>query len=784
MQYAGWNSYRLSKAALICTLLFGWATGGLFAGEGTVGRERGPRLVRLHTTSRELIGVLERLGVDIASIGRDYVDILLKPGTFGGVEGMIPARLRGAVSVEVLSEDPEAELRARFEGKADAGAYHTYEETKALLKRWEQEYPSIAKVVKIGTSVEGRDILALKISDDAASDEGEPGFLVVGLHHSREWISVEVPLALARTLLEGYGGDERITGLVNEREIWIVPVMNPDGLVYSQTRYRMWRKNRRKNPDGSYGVDPNRNYEYHWGEAGASSYPGSDTYRGPSAASEPEVQAIENFARTHPNLKCSVSYHSYGQLILWPWSYTSDEAPDDAILGRIAKGMAALNGYTPEQSSDLYPASGDFDDFMYGVCGLASFTIELGTSFIPDESRIEEICARNVKALLWLIENQAEPFPPLLHTPPATAAGPGPHEMVVKFNKKHHPDIIPFGLKMVWKDPSGATHEAAMEADENGETFKASLATPQPGTYEYHFEMAPTHGATLRLPEKGEFELKVVDTMYIVIDDDRGGHAEKYYVEALEACDVAARVVDRSRGLPSLAELKAADGVIWVCGAASSGTLKDDDRKLLTEYLEGGGVLMVSGQDIGYELKQNEFMKKWLKAAYKADKAKAERIVTEDGAEFVYIPTDGIEQSYPDVLEPLDGARAFAEYRDSSGKDAGCAVVAVDAPTYRLLYCGIGVEGLNGADQRASFMKKALEWLGKRSELPLMALVTATAPAGNSDAATLEYRAGVLAERLQEGVIPPSAAASILGKAAGSSPLARKLLGLLKGMER
>jgi carboxypeptidase T len=299
-------------------------------------------------------------------------------------------------------------------GPADAGLYHTYEELTQELQQFETDFPQLAHVVDLGQSIEKRSILAIKISDNVASDENEPQILFVGGHHAREWISVDVPLLLVKYLLNEYAQNNNIQNLVNSGEIWIIPLLNPDGHNYSVKTDRMWRKNRRKNSDGSYGVDLNRNYGYEWGGPGSSGSTYSETYRGTKPFSEPETGIIRDFENTH-NFRAMISYHNFSQLVLYPWGYTYESAPDEAQMKLLAKIMADsifnVHGkkYTPEQSSNLYLASGDATDWLYGESQAPSFTIELrpkssSPGFALPESEIQATFEENLPAALFLIE--------------------------------------------------------------------------------------------------------------------------------------------------------------------------------------------------------------------------------------------------------------------------------------------------------------------------------------------------------------------------------------------
>ena len=299
-------------------------------------------------------------------------------------------------------------------GPSDAGLYHTYGELQAELLELAARFPGLAKVSVVGKSVEQRDILAIKISDDVDIEEAEPSVLLVGGHHAREWISVDVPFLLAKYLLENYQSSGRVKSLVDHGEIWVIPLLNPDGHQYSVISDRLWRKNRAKNGDGTFGVDLNRNYSYQWGGPGSSGDTFSETYRGPRAFSEPESRALRDLS-VNRQFTALISYHNYSQLVLFPWGYTNAPAPDKAVLAHLATTMADSilqvhnNNYTPQQSSDLYLASGDATDWLYSTSQVPAFTIELrprsaNPGFVLPESEIQATFEENLPAALFMIQ--------------------------------------------------------------------------------------------------------------------------------------------------------------------------------------------------------------------------------------------------------------------------------------------------------------------------------------------------------------------------------------------
>ena len=341
-------------------------------------------------------------------VGPNYADIIILP------EEVEALRSRGC-QLEILEENIDDQLK-EYREKGNLGVYRSVVQVEELLQSYQASHPEITKLESIGTSWEDRNIWALKISDNPEEDENEPACLFMGAHHAREWIAYEAPLALIDTLLAGYGSDETITTLINEREIWIVPIVNPDGVNHSQTEYSMWRKNRRNNSEtvkwwgsgSKFGVDLNRNYAYAWGNTGASDYTGSDVYHGPNPFSEPESSAIRDLA-LRENFTTSISFHSYSELVLYPFGYAYDVPNEkDPIFKELAEGMAEFSGYTPQNSADLYPAAGDSEDWLYGEAGVFSFTFELGTRFVPSDNQVPKICKDNVGSSIWLLERAAD----------------------------------------------------------------------------------------------------------------------------------------------------------------------------------------------------------------------------------------------------------------------------------------------------------------------------------------------------------------------------------------
>lgn len=316
--------------------------------------------------------------------------------------------------VAVTVPDLEAAYAARALGP-NFGAFHTYSEATAFLDSIALAFPSITTdKFSLGTSVEGRPIWAIKVSDNPDVDEDEGEVLFDGCTHAREVMTVEMTLDYLDYLASSYGTDPLATFLVDNREIWFVPVVNPDGYVYNETTNPagggMWRKNRRNNGDGTFGVDLNRNYSYQWGGLGSSPVTSDDTYRGPAPNSEPEVQAMEAFIDSR-ELATHQSFHSVAAMVLFPWGYdASVHAPDDSLLRAIASVMASEPGYQYGQPGEiLYNASGVAFDWSYGETTnhpkILGYTTEIGGSgFWPAESEIAGLLAENLSAHLYLTQ--------------------------------------------------------------------------------------------------------------------------------------------------------------------------------------------------------------------------------------------------------------------------------------------------------------------------------------------------------------------------------------------
>jgi carboxypeptidase T len=314
---------------------------------------------------------------------------------------------------ESFMQDSKIDYSVDGFGYGSMGGYYTFAEIVANLDSMYAQYPNlITPKFSIGSSQQSRTIWAAKISDNPNVNENEPAVGFDALVHAREPQSMATMMYYMWYLLQNYDTSPAIKYLVDNREIYFVPCFNPDGYEYNRTTNPngggMWRKNRRNNGDGSYGVDLNRNFGYQWGydNSGSSPIPGDETYRGPSAFSEPECQAIRDLA-IQKNYKTHFNMHTYGGYILYPWGYIDLETPDSSAYREFAALLTSESGYAYGSGSQLlgYNSNGSIRDWMYGEQTLKGktfgYTIEIGDDFWPTQAEIFPIAQQNLSTMLY-----------------------------------------------------------------------------------------------------------------------------------------------------------------------------------------------------------------------------------------------------------------------------------------------------------------------------------------------------------------------------------------------
>ncbi len=364
-----------------------------------------PMLVRVGARSYdELARAIQFKGSSIEIAGKvagESYDLLLDRADLGVVQA-------SGLGYEVVFDDWDTYKLAH---QLDA-FYCSYDSLKNIMRSWAATYPSLCKLDSIGPTYEGRMLYMVKISDNVEVDEDEPEVLLDALHHSREWVAPQAARHFCDTLLSNYASDPTFRNFVDNTEIWVIPVVNPDGYAYDYPGQRSWRLNRQPFST-SIGCDVNRDYNGYcagtpgsgWGSLSSGSRsthrPGDETFMGGRGEWAYEIDAMARFFRTR-NFVADISLHSYSELVLWPMG-DGTLAPDNTTfisLGqRTAAQMSRLSGgtYTPEQTTGLYPVAGGSIDWMYGwahwVGGFPclSYVFELGTSFYQNLSQVDAI---------------------------------------------------------------------------------------------------------------------------------------------------------------------------------------------------------------------------------------------------------------------------------------------------------------------------------------------------------------------------------------------------------
>ncbi|MFH8470021.1 M14 family zinc carboxypeptidase [Streptomyces sp. NPDC017991] len=400
-----------------------------------------------------------------ADVTKEQVPLLLAAGQDGHeLSERVPQK--GTADVEVYLTDKQADqledqgvdlaehklsakARARVAAAGD-GVFRPYSGSgnlKEEIVRTGQQNPNLTKVVSIGKTLQGQDILAVKLSKGAkkTKDGAKPSVLYMSNQHAREWITPEMTRRLLHHYLDNYGKDRRITKLVDSTELWFVLSANPDGYdwTFEAEGDRQWRKNVRDvNGDGALtvgdGVDLNRNFAYKWGydDEGSSPYPTSQTYRGASPGSEPETKAIDAFER-RIGFEYGINYHSAAELLLYGVGWqVATPSPDDVLYKSLAgtPENSAIPGYHPQVSSELYTTNGEADGHASNVNGTAMFTPEMSTcqtvsnlypddpwnaadcasvfTFPDDEKLIQDEFVKNIPFALSVAEAAAKPDRP------------------------------------------------------------------------------------------------------------------------------------------------------------------------------------------------------------------------------------------------------------------------------------------------------------------------------------------------------------------------------------
>ncbi|KAM4543975.1 carboxypeptidase B [Fundulus diaphanus] len=325
---------------------------------------------------------------------------------------------QSGMEYEILIED----VQSAVDGQADSGPsprahsytkYNTWSEIEAWINSIASSNPSLVSKQVIGNTYEGRSMTLLKLGKSSTSTKPAI-FMDCGIH-AREWIAPAFCQWFVKEALATYGSDSEMTNLLNNMDVYVLPVFNVDGYVFTHTNNRMWRKTRSKKSGSScIGADPNRNFDAGWCTIGASSNPCSDTFCGHTPESEIEAKNVADFIRKNKSaIKAYITVHSYSQLLLFPYSYSYNLAADHSELMSVARGATAaltsLYGtrYTSGPgATTIYPAAGGSDDWAYDLGIKYSYTFELRDTgyygFLLPESQIKPTCEETMLAVKYI----------------------------------------------------------------------------------------------------------------------------------------------------------------------------------------------------------------------------------------------------------------------------------------------------------------------------------------------------------------------------------------------
>ncbi|MFK0201532.1 M14 family metallopeptidase [Streptomyces lavendulae] len=559
-----------------------------------------------------------------------------------------------AQGVKLAERKVSAQGLARAKAAGD-GVFRPYSGKGGLqeeILRTAQQNPGLTKVVSIGKTVQGKDILALKVSKDAkkGKDGDKPSVLYMSNQHAREWITPEMTRRLMHHTLDNYGKDPRITKLVDSTELWFLLSANPDGYDYTFTAdsARLWRKNLHdNNGDGKItavdGVDLNRNFAYKWGYDNEGSSPSlsSETYRGPSASSEPETRALDAFEK-RIGFRYAINYHSASELLLYGVGWqVATPTPDDVAYKALAgtPEKPAVPGYYPQLSSELYTTNGEADGHAANANGVMMFTPEMttcqtasaidpndrwkpedcasGFNFPDDEKLIQQEFAKNVPFALSVGESAAHPDQPSSSVG-LSAADFTPDAFTTSYVARGEDQTVAVTARKALKDKQlkfringGRTHDDGLKAWKGGDVYggednnwydeyRAKVDGAKPGDkVEVWFtgrdradKQVSSEHFTYTVAERPR-----ADVLVIAEEGAKATQAQTY-VDALRANGKSAAVWDvATQGVPHhLGVLSHFSTAVHYTGAKAPG---GETQLAVRDFLNEGGKLIEAGELAG-----------------------------------------------------------------------------------------------------------------------------------------------------------------------------------------
>jgi len=626
------------------------------------------------TVPRADVAKLVHGGYDVVAVRpageKAEVDLVLSPSEQRKLE-------RGGVELRV-KRDKNGKSQTELAAEQAAGGYvvwRSWDEAGGIrdeLRDIAQKNPKIVKLEVLGHTGQGREIIALKVTRDATkvADGSRPAVMYAATQHAREWISTEVARRELRYFVDNYGKDAHVTNLVDTRELWFLPVANPDGYQYTFDHERLWRKNLRDNDGdgqitGADGVDPNRNFPEHWNydDEGSSSAFSSETYRGPSANSEPETQAYTGLLdRIKP--KFLINYHSFGPLILYTfgWQVQTPTADDPIYLALSGTDAhPAIDGFDPGVSADLYTTNGETTDYAHAVDKTLAWTVELdegapgaGFVFPDDPALVQQEFLKNLPFALDVADSAPNPAQPVSHLgntvkpfyldmssiEPELSGNPqGDFRFDVSYGEPQTVQVLAArslgAVTLNYQINGGAVHTASTSEWNGGERFGG------PGDVYYHVMRSQVTGTSPgdqvkvwftgggKTSDSFTYTAKVESSnrVLVVSAEDYSGISPvykktngpsylQYYLDALAANGIGADVYDVDangrRSPDALGVLSHYKAVIWYTGddvitrepgmaPGTASRLANDEILDVRAYLNEGGRLLYTGKYAGFE---------------------------------------------------------------------------------------------------------------------------------------------------------------------------------------
>jgi hypothetical protein len=372
--------------------------------------------IRIQQMTKAQFLSMRSLGLDVVQSENGEFVVLAKPSDLQQLNQL-------SIPYAVEHQDLAAFYESRYTTPAAFGGFRTLSQIEAFLDSLTMLYPSICSAkFSIGNSYEGHPMWVMRISNNPNVEQGKPSVFYNSLIHAREPAGASTLLNFMQYLATNYGVDPAVTDIIDNRELYFLPVVNPDGYYYNEETYPngggMWRKNRRPLGGSYYGIDLNRNFSFKWGydEYGASNIINSEVYRGSAPFSEPETQHFRDFVQSH-NFAIIHNLHTYSNLFLWPYGFDRVWSDKEEFFRNLGDSMTQVNHYTPEVGWTLYPTNGDADDWGWGDTltkpRTISVTTEIGNGsdgFWPSPSRIPVLAAENLQAELFLAKIADNPY--------------------------------------------------------------------------------------------------------------------------------------------------------------------------------------------------------------------------------------------------------------------------------------------------------------------------------------------------------------------------------------